>query len=444
MNISIKDGARRVVVTGMGVVSPIGIGISSFYDSLYHGKSGVSEITKFDISDFECKIAAEIKNFSPKDYEIPREVTRTCDPFSEYALVAAKEAIINSGLGLEQRTKEELADKSSEARSRQIQENFKEGKRRAVIIGSGMGGVETILNEYKKFLKKGPKRVSAFAVPQAMVNSVSVALSLLYKGINGYVNSNSNACATSLFSISCGYEFIKSGRADIAITGGSEAIENPLALASFQNMGALSKKYNEEPEKASRPYDINRDGFVPSEGAGVLILEEKKHAEKRGAKILGEILGFGITTDGYHISAPDKNPYCASQAIVMALEEANLTPNKINLISPHGTSTPYNDKFETLAFNMALGDYASKIPVIPTKCLHGHMVGATAAVETIAGILAMKNSVAFPHINYDTPDPECSLNISKERRENIKMKYMLKNSSGFGGHNIAMVFELYK
>ncbi|ENO12022.1 3-oxoacyl-(acyl-carrier-protein) synthase [Thermoplasmatales archaeon SCGC AB-539-C06] len=435
---------RRVVITGMGVVSPIGIGIPAFYDSLYHGKSGVSKITKFDTSDFECQIAAEIKDFNPKDYGIPREITRTCDVFSKYALVAAQEAINNSGLKLEKRKKEELNGISSEERSKQIQENFEEGKRRAVVVGSGMGGMETILNEHKKFLNKGPKRVSGFAVPQAMVNSAAVAISLLYKGINGYISSNSNACATSLFSIFEGSELIKSGRADTAITGGSEAIDNYLALASFQNMGALSTKYNSEPERASRPYDIDRDGFVPSEGAGILVLEEAEHARKRGANILAEIIGFGITTDGYHISAPNKDAYCASQAIFMALKEAGLSPGLIDLISPHATSTPYNDKFETLAFEKVLEEYSSKIPIIPTKCLHGHMVGATAAIETIAGILAMQNSVVFPHINYDNPDPECKLNISKERREGISMKYMLKNSSGFGGHNIAMAVKIPK
>ena len=436
---------RRVAVTGMGIVSPIGIGVHAFYNSLLNGLSGASRITKFDVSDpgYKSRVAAEVKDFKAKDYGLPRQLTRNCDLFAQYALVAAQEAVKNSGLDLEKRTADEL--KNPRLLSSKIQEHFEQGRRRGVVIGSGMGGVQTILEQYERLKTGGPSRVSAFAVPKSMVSSASVALSLMYHGLNNYSGSNSHACGTGSFSIYQGYKLIIEGDADIVITGSADALMIPLVFISFQNMGALTTRYNDEPERASRPFDKYRDGFLFSgEGAGVLVLEDMEHARKRGANILAEILGFGITTDGYHISAPEPDSFCSQKAIEYALDDAGISPEEIDLINPHGTSTPYNDKFETLALKKALGERASQIPVTATKCLHGHMVGATSSVEVIAGILAMQNSVVFPNINYDNPDPECDLNISKERREGVQMRYMLKNATGFGGHNIAMVVGIPK
>lgn len=410
---------RRVVITGMGAVTPIGTGVENYWSSLKSGVSGLGYITKFDTTDYEVKIAAEVKDFDVEQY-LERKEAKRMDAFSQYAVVAADEAIADSQLDMEK----------------------VDATRAGVIIGSGVGGMITVQNEYMKLIEKGPRRVSAVFVPMMILNMASGHVSIRH-GLKGPNTAVVTACATSTNSIGDAYKMIERSDADIMVAGGAEAAICELSIAGFTSMKALSKR-NDEPKTASRPFDQNRDGFVMGEGAGVLVLEELEHALKRGAKIYGEIIGYGMSADSFHITAPAPDGEGATRSMKNALMDANLTYKDIDYINAHGTSTPLNDKIETAAVKSLFKERAYDIPISSTKSMTGHLLGAAGAVEAIAAIKSITDGYIHPTINYKTPDPECDLNCVPNKGMEKEVKAALSNSFGFGGHNASLIFAKYE
>ena len=404
---------RRVVVTGMGVVSSLGCDIDSFFNNIKNGKSGISPITSFDTSNHSVKIAGEVK-INLDDYFTKKELNRM-DRFTAFALIAAKEAI----------SKSDLINKND------LNENV------GVIIGSGIGGINTMEQQHLR-LQKSPKRVSPFFVPSMILDIVSGHISIEYgfKGPNFAVVS---ACASSNHAIGESFNRIKYGLNDIIVTGGTEGGITPLSVAGFSNMKALSK--NEDYTIASRPFDNNRDGFVIAEGAGILVLEELEHALARNAKIVGEIVGYGASADAYHLTSPDENGYGAIKSMKESIKQAEIYPEDIDYINAHGTSTKYNDRIETSAIKSLFKEHAYKLHISSSKSMLGHLLGAAGALESIISILSIKNSIIPPTINYKTPDPECDLNYTPNESINQDIKYALSNTFGFGGHNSSLVFK---
>ncbi len=404
---------RKVVITGIGIVSPVGNSLKEFWDALLAGKSGISRITRFDTTNLTVKIAAEVKNFDPAKYFTPRELRRM-DRFTQYAMVAAIQAVEDSGI------------------------EFKEPYRAGVIIGSGIGGIETWEAEHKKLLES-PRRVSPLFIPMMIMNTASAMVAMRW-GLRGPNFGVVSACATSNHSIGVAYHIIKHGDADVMLAGGTEAAVTPLSIAGFANMKALSTR-NDEPEKASRPFDRDRDGFVVGEGAAVFVLEEYEHAKKRGAKIYCELAGYGANCDAYHLTAPEPSGEVAADVMLRALKDAGVSPDEVDYINAHGTSTPLNDKTETLAIKKAFGERAYKIPISSTKSMIGHLLGAAGACEAVATVMTIKENVIHPTINLENPDPECDLDyVPKEPREK-EVKVAISNSFGFGGHNACLVFR---
>ena len=411
---------KKVVITGIGVVSPIGIGKKEFTESLRAGVSGVDIITSFDVSEFETKIAAEVKNFNPEEF-IDKKKLRRMDRFCQFAFAAAKMAIEDAELSLQNENLERIG----------------------VIIGSGIGGIATIEREMKVLLSKGPSRISPFLIPMEIINMAAgeVAIHYGFKGPNYAVTS---ACASANHAIGDALRLLRYGDADVIIAGGSEAGITPLGLAGFCAAKALSTR-NDEPKKASRPFDKNRDGFVMGEGAAIFVLETEEHAIKRNApKIYAELAGYAATDDAYHITAPREDGTTQALCMKLALEDAGISPQEVEYINAHGTSTPLNDKYETLAIKLAFGDYAYKIPISSTKSMTGHLLGAAGAIELAAILVCMENNVIHPTINYEEPDPECDLdyvpNVAREQSFNIA----ISNSFGFGGHNAVIVVKKYR
>lgn len=408
---------KRVVVTGMGIISPIGNTLQSYFDNLAKGKCGIDFITKFDTTDFKVKIAGEVKDFDPLNY-MENSSARRMDLFSQYAMAASFNAMQDSNI-----------------------ENKINPERFGVYIGSGIGGLNTFVTETEKGLQKGYKRVSPLFIPMMIANiaSANVAIRFNAKGINLPVVT---ACATSTTAIGEAFRAIKHGYADAIIAGGCEAAIIPIAVAGFTNCMALSLK--NDPNSSSTPFDLNRDGFVMAEGGGCLILEEYSHAIKRNAKIYAEITGYGNTCDAYHITSPDLEAESSSKAISLAIKEANINLNEKIYINAHGTSTPLNDKTETLAIKKAFENNTSNIFVSSTKSMTGHMLGAAGAAEAIATCMALKNGIIPPTINYKTPDPLCDLNYvpNKSIKENVNSA--LSTSLGFGGHNSCIAFKSFK
>ena len=404
---------RRVVVTGMGVVSSLGCDIDSFFNNIKNGKSGISPITSFDTSNHSVKIAGEVK-INLDDYFTKKELNRM-DRFTAFALIAAKEAI----------SKSDLINKND------LNENV------GVIIGSGIGGINTMEQQHLR-LQKSPKRVSPFFVPSMILDIVSGHISIEYgfKGPNFAVVS---ACASSNHAIGESFNRIKYGLNDIIVTGGTEGGITPLSVAGFSNMKALSK--NENYTIASRPFDNNRDGFVIAEGAGILVLEELEHALARNAKIVGEIVGYGASADAYHLTSPDENGYGAIKSMKESIKQAEIYPEDIDYINAHGTSTKYNDRIETSAIKSLFKEHAYKLHISSSKSMLGHLLGAAGALESIISILSIKNSIIPPTINYKTPDPECDLNYTPNESINQDIRYALSNTFGFGGHNSSLVFK---
>ncbi len=410
---------RRVVITGLAAISPVGTGLDKYWDSLVNGRSGIGPITSFSCGDFPVRIAAEVKDFEPGQFIEKREVRRMAR-FTQFALAAAKMAVEDARLDLSQINKE----------------------RTGVILGTGIGGIETMEDTCRVLHEKGPNRVSPFFVPMMIGNIASgqVAISLGVTGPNYVVVT---ACASGTNAIGEAFKLIQRGGADIVISGGTEASVTPLALAGFCAMKALSTN-NEEPVKASRPFDAQRDGFVMGEGAGLLILESLEHAQERGAQIYAEVLGYGATADAYHITAPAPDGIGAARAMQEAIRDAGLNPEDINYINAHGTSTELNDKYETMAIKKVFGSYAYKLAVSSTKSMTGHLLGAAGGIEAVATALAVKNDLVPPTINLEHPDPECDLDYVPNIARSLQVNYALSNSLGFGGHNASILLGKYR
>ena len=410
---------RRVVVTGMGAVTPIGNSIPEFYDSLENGKNGIGLITRFDTSEFKCRIAGEVKEFSPED-RIEKKDIRRMDLFTQYALYAADMAIEDAGL----------------------KDNDDINKERVgVIVGSGIGGILTFEKQTAVLNEKGVRKVSPFFITMliADISPGRISIAHGFKGPNYAVTS---ACATANHAIGDSFRQIQYGSADVMIAGGSEATVATLAVAGFMNMQALSRR-NDEPEKASRPFDLERNGFILAEGGGILVLEELEHAKARGARIYAEIGGLGNTGDAYHITAPAPGGEGAVRAINIALEDAKVSPSDVDYINAHGTSTQFNDKNETAAIKTVFGKHAYKLSVSSTKSMTGHLLGAAGAVEAIACIFAINKSLIPPTINYEFPDPECDLDYTPNKAAAKEVNIAISNTFGFGGHNSVILFKKY-
>jgi 3-oxoacyl-[acyl-carrier-protein] synthase II len=404
---------RRVVVTGLGIVSPIGCAKDIFWDNLIKGKSGIGPLTYFDASQYDSRIAGEIKEFVPHPSISSKELRRM-EKFVQFGVTAAKNAIDDSSL-----------DVSKE-----------DPYRIGVLVGSGIGSLRIIEEEHKVILEKGPSRITPFLIPMLIVNMASGHISIM-TGVKGPNLCITTACASGSHAIGEAMRIIQYGDADVMIAGGTESCISTLGIGGFCALKALSTR-NDEPQRASRPFDKDRDGFVMSEGCGIAILEELEHAKKRNARIYGEIIGYGMTGDAYHMTAPDPEGEGATRCMVNALKDANLRPEDISYINAHGTSTPLNDKIETLAIKKAFGSFAKKVPVSSTKSMLGHQLGAAGAVEFVICCLAIEKSIIPPTINYETPDPDCDLDYVPNKARKAKVNVCLSNSLGFGGHNATL------
>lgn len=410
---------RRVVVTGMGVVSPIGNTLEEFWDSLIHGRTGTGLLTRFDAEKFSSRIAAEVKNFNPELYIDAKEVQRT-DLFCQYALAAAKMAVDNSELNVDS------VDKS----------------RIGVLIGSGIGGIKTIETQKEILDTKGPRRISPFLIPMLIVNMAAGLVSMRY-GFRGPNSCAVTACATGNHSIGDAARIIQRNEADLMIAGGSEAAITPLGFGGFCSMKALSTR-NDEPASASRPFDLTRDGFVMGEGSGIVVLEELEHAKLRGARIYSELVGYGMSADAHHMTMPDPEGRGAQEAMSRALNDAQIPLDQVDYINAHGTSTPYNDKFETLAIKSLFNTHAKKLMISSTKSMTGHLLGAAGAIEFIACAKALQEQTVPPTINYNTPDPECDLDYVPNQARPARIDIAMSNSFGFGGHNAVLVLKRFQ
>ncbi len=410
---------RRVVVTGLGCITPIGSDPETFWASLRQGTSGVGPITLFDASQYSTQIAAEVRDFDPTKYLGSKEI-RHSDRFVQMAVAAGKQAFAHARLDV---TREDPT-------------------RIGVWVGSGMGGLSTIEEGYRQLQERGPSRISPFFIPMIICNMAPGQISIAL-GVKGPNSCPVSACATAGHALGDAYRIIQRGEADVMIAGGSECAITPLGLAGFCALKALSTR-NDAPTKASRPFDKNRDGFVMGEGAGIVVLEALEHAQRRGATILAEFIGYAMTGDAYHMTAPDPEGRGAAECMTQALKDAGLTTHDISYINAHGTSTPLNDKIETLAIKTVFGQQAYKIPISSTKSMTGHMLGAGGAVECIACVMTLRDQVIHPTINYETPDPECDLDYVPNKARPAKVTTTLSNSLGFGGHNVTIIMKQYE
>lgn len=409
---------RRVVITGMGVVTPVGNNVNDFWESIKNGKHGIAPITHFDTSDSKIKIAAEIKNFEPENVIDKKEIRRL-EPFSVYALYAAQEAIDNSGIDLEKIDKHRFG----------------------VIVGSGMGGIGMIEEQMIKMVEKGPARLAPLFIPSVISNIASGHIAIRF-GARGVCETAVTACATSTSCIGMAFRNIKYGYEDIILAGGAESTITKAGIGGFAALKALSP--SEDVNRASIPFDKERNGFVMGEGAGILVLEELEHAKKRGANILAEVVGYGATCDAYHMTAPLEDGDGAAKAMINAMKEGNVDINKITYINAHGTSTAANDVGETKAIKKVFGEHAKDISISSTKSMTGHLLGATGAVEAVASILALKNNFVPPTVGYKVADPECDLDYTQNVGKEKEMKYALSNTLGFGGHNAVLCLKKWE
>jgi len=409
----------KVVITGVGAIAPNGNNVESFWSALVAGKSGIDSIKSYDTTDHSVTIAGEVKNFDYEDH-LDRKDTRKLDRFSIFALVAAKEAIDNSKLDSSTLDPDKIG----------------------VILGSGVGGVATLIEQQNVIQDRGPKRVSPHFVPKMIANIAAghIAIRWNLKGPNQTIVS---ACASSTDAIGIALRLIQAGDADAIVTGGSEASVLPLTIAGFANMRALSTR-NNDPQAASRPFDLDRDGFILGEGSGILVIETEKHALARNAPIIAELAGYGATDDAYHVTQPSEGGIGGAKAMQRAITNAGLIPKDISYINAHGTSTPYNDKNESKAIRKVFGKYADKLKVSSTKSMTGHLLGASGAVEAIASVKAIQQQIAPPTINYQTPDPECVLDYIPNKAQSFEINSVMSNSFGFGGHNGVLVFKKYR
>jgi 3-oxoacyl-[acyl-carrier-protein] synthase II len=410
---------KRVVVTGIGAVTPIGNDVQQYWEGLLAGKSGIGPITRFDTTNHTVRIAGEVKGINPEDHFERKEIKKL-DNFTRFAVIASREAMKNSGLNPGDIDPNEFG----------------------TLIGVGLGGLATMEEQQEILLRKGPGRVSPFTVPKMIPNMASgmVSIDLGLKGPNSAI---ATACASATHAIGDAWRIIQRGDAIAMMCGGAESTITPLSIAGFSNMGALSAK-NDTPEIASRPFDAQRDGFVMGEGSGMLVLEELEHAQKRGATILAEIVGYGYTGDAFHITSPGPNGEGGSRAIAMALRTAGLQPTDVDYVNAHGTSTPLNDKLETLALKNIFGDHAPKLKVTSTKSMIGHLIGAAGGVEAVATALTIKHGKIPPTINLTNPDPECDLDYVPNKAIDYDVNVAISNSLGFGGHNATIVLRNFQ
>jgi 3-oxoacyl-[acyl-carrier-protein] synthase II len=411
---------RRVVITGLGVVTPVGNDLETFWSALKKGKSGIGRITAFNIAQYDCQIAGEVRNFDPKPvFKNPKDVRRT-DRFVQLAMGAAKMSMQDSGIDLEKVNRDRFG----------------------TIISSGIGGLKTLEDQFSILMNKGPSRTSPFTIPMLISNMASGVISMEF-GLRGPNMCIVTACATSNNSIGESWRMIKFGDADIFLAGGSEASIVELGLAGFSAMRALSRR-NDEPERASRPFDRDRDGFVMSEGAGVCVVEELEHAKKRGAKIYCELSGYGLSSDAHHMTAPPEDGEGAARAMKLALEHAKISPGDVDYINAHATSTGLGDIAETKAIKMVFGEEAMKVSISATKSMTGHLLGGAGAVEMAACAMAIRDGIIPPTINLEHPDPECDLDYTANKAREKKVRVTLNNSFGFGGHNATLVATAFE
>jgi len=409
---------RRVVVTGCGIVSPVGIGVDSFWEAIISGKSGIARITQFNPDKFDSQIAGEVKGFDPASILSYKEIKRTAR-FVQFALFSAKEAISESNLDF----------------------NKEDPFRVGVVIGSGIGSLEAIEKEHKVLLEKGPRRISPFLIPMLITNEAAGVVAITF-GLKGPNFCTVTACASGAHAVGEAYRIIQQDKADIMLCGGAEAAITPMGVGGFCALKALSKR-NDDPQHASRPFDKDRDGFIMAEGSGIIVLEELEHAKKRGAHIYCELAGYSATCDAYHITAPDPEGETPAMAMRQALKEAGAEGNNI-YVNAHGTSTQLNDKMETRAMKRAFGSIAKDISISSTKSMTGHTLGAAGAIEFIVCCLAIKNKIIPPTMNLDSPDPECDLDYTPNKAKEANIKIAMSNSLGFGGHNASLVIKEFK
>ena len=410
------DGLHRVVITGLGAVTPIGNTVQDYWNGLTSGRNGVDWITLFDASNHACRFAAEVKDFDPTGFIEPKEAKRW-DRFCKFGVVAAKQAISDAELSI------------TDANADRI----------GTIIGSGVGGLLTMETQAHVLDGKGPGRVSPFTVPM-MIPNMATGLAAIALGTKGPSSAVATACAAGSNAIGDAYRLLQMGRADAMVCGGAESAITPLGVAGFASAKALSFR-NDDPATASRPFDAERDGFVIGEGAGVLVLETLEHAQSRGARILAEVVGYGMTCDAHHITSPTPGGIGGAEAMRLALTDAGLEPTDIDYVNAHGTSTPANDKNETAAIKSALGDRARTIPVSSTKSMTGHLLGGSGGIEAVACVLAIQNGIVPPTINHTNPDPDCDLDVVPNTAREHKLGTVLSNSFGFGGHNVCLAFR---
>lgn len=415
------DRGRRVVVTGMGAITPVGHDMASTWESVVEGRSGAATITSFDASDLDTQFAAEVKGFDPRDHFDARDARRL-ERFIQFAVIAAREAITDAELV--------------------INNNEETASRTAVIVGSGIGGVSTLIEQVRVLDRQGPGRISPLLIPRMLPNSAPAQIAIEF-GIRGPNMAILSACATGSHAIGEAWAMIRHGVVDAALCGGSEAAILPLAIAGFNAMGALSTR-NEDPTHASRPFDAQRDGFVIGEGAGILVLEELERALAREAHIHAELVGYGASADAYHITAPPEDGAGALAAMRRALDAAGLSPEEIDYINAHGTSTPLNDACETRAVKALFGDHAYGLPISSTKGTMGHLLGAAGAVEALICCKALEAGVIPPTINYSVPDPECDLDYVPNQARQVPIRTAMSNSFGFGGHNAVLIFRRWE
>ncbi len=409
---------RRVVVTGIGLVSPVGLGVEESWKNILAGKSGIGPVTKFDASGYSCRIAAEVKGFNPADF-MPQKMVKRLDPFVHLAVAATQMALDDAGLEIGQ----DIAD------------------RVGVFTGCGLGGLGTIEHYRDILVQKGPKRVSPFFIPMAIPNMASGHISIMFgaKGPNLVV---CTACAAGTHAIGEAFKLVQRGAADVMICGGSESVITPLALSGFSALKALSLR-NDDPEKASRPFERDRDGFIIGEGSGILIIESLEHAQARGARIRGEIAGYGLTGDAYHMTAPPEDGEGAARCMSMALDDAGISYRDIDYINAHGTSTPLNDSCETQAIKTVFREKAGEIPVSSTKSMTGHLLGGAGGIEAVFCIKALEDGMIPPTINYENPDPECDLDYVPNQARKQDLTTVMSNSFGFGGTNAVLIFRKF-
>lgn len=410
---------HRVVVTGMGAITPLGIGVEPFWTGLKAGRSGVGPITRFDAARMDCRIGAEVRGFDPLQF-IDKKEARRMDRYTQFAVAAAHMAVQDAGLNLEALDRERVG----------------------VYLGSGIGGMETFSEQMEVLLTKGPHRVSPFLIPMMIVNMAAGTLAIHF-GLKGPNMTTVTACSSANNAIGEAFDALRSGKADVMLTGGSEAAFVPIAVAGFAAMKALSTR-NDEPERASRPFDAGRDGFVMGEGAGLLVLETLEHARSRGARIYAEVIGYGVSADAYHMVQPPDNGEGGARSMRRAIQDAGIRPDEIDYINAHGTSTPQGDVAETRAIKDVFGEHARKLAVSSTKSMHGHLLGAAGAVEAIACIMAIRDQILPPTINQEQPDPECDLDYVPNQARPARVETALSNSFGFGGQNATIIIRKFR